>query len=145
MQALRLGIHWHIISGMSKAWVHSNKWLKTVLTQNPRIEKSINLWLPGSWRLYAVKNDFIFVLHSFSKHPLLTLVGMSIPGRWAIAMGLISILLPSEMTSPSFHSGDLGKHRREVDAYVSLVAGQSALVNRAASCVVLFFFLTFDS
>lgn len=80
VQALRLGIHWHIISGMSKAWVHSNKWLKPVLTLNPRIEKSINLWLPRSWRLYAVKNNFIFVLHSFSKHPLLILVGMRIPG-----------------------------------------------------------------
>lgn len=55
-------------------------------------------------------------------------------------MGLVSILLPSEMTFPRFHLGDLGKHRRDVDAYVSLVAGQSALVNRAASCAVLFFF-----
>lgn len=40
--------------------------------------------------LYEVKNHFVLVLHSFSKHLLLVL-GVSILAWWAIEMGLISL------------------------------------------------------
>lgn len=128
-QALRLGIHGHIISGMSKAWVHSNKWLKIVLTLSPRIEKSINLWLLGSWMLYAIKNNFILFLHSFSKQQLLVLVGMRIPGWCASYLSFYLQRWPLPVST-----WEIWNKWRKVDAYVSPVAGQSVLEQHHVLC-----------